>query len=166
MKNTFFPFLLILCCFLSIHSLAAQSNRIVLKTDATGKVTEGSIEDLIAKINEGYAVRVSWGFDLDKDGQTDLVHWIDADFISILNGHVFTQIEPIYRQAPKLEIPQIQISTSPVQWTGIIGTNGKLISRYIIPDIDRIEDQELRAMMEKRAAVKERMVATTWVVVE
>ncbi|MEM1219418.1 MAG: hypothetical protein AAGH79_10915 [Bacteroidota bacterium] len=166
MMNKYVRFLLILACSISVSSLVAQSNRFVLKTDADGQVIEGSVEGLIDKINAGYAVRVSWGFDMDKDGQIDLVHWVDAEFISILNGHVFTQIAPIYKQSPKLEIPQVQISTSSVQWTGIIGTNGKLVSRYIIPDIDRIEDQELRAMMEKRAAAKERMVATTWVVVE
>lgn len=53
-----------------------------------------------------------------------------------------------------------------MQWTGIIGTNGKLISRYIIPDLLLIENEEVRERMEKTAAIKERMVATIWVVRE
>jgi len=67
---------------------------------------------------------------------------------------------------PKKEIPQIMISKSNIKWTGIIGTNGKLISRYIISDLHLIEDEEMRESFEKRAEVKERMVATIWVIKE
>ena len=77
-------------------------------------------------------------------------HWIDASFISVLNGHVFNQIQPIYRQIPKQEIPQIQIINSNMQWAGIIGTNGKLISRYIIPDLHLIKEEAIRKKLEKR----------------
>ncbi len=112
----------------------AQTSNIVLKTNFEGTIEAGSIDTLITKLQEGKSLRIGWQLDFNNDGESDLEHWIDADFISILNGHVFNQIKPIYRQVPKKEIPQVQILNATVQWTGIIGTNGKLISRYIIPD--------------------------------
>ena len=155
----------ILCLFLAIQlpiGLFAQA-QIVLKTDAEGQVTEGSIETLIQHIQEGKSIRVSWSHDLNKDGEPDLQHWIDAEFISILDGHVFNQITPIYRQMPKLDESQVRISNSSTQWTGIIGTNGKLISRYIIPELAQIEAEDMRAILQKQTEVKERIVPTVWV---
>lgn len=146
------------------NMLLAQTNNIVLKTNFDGEVVSGSIDSLISEIQKGKELRIGYQLDFDKDGKSDIEHWIDADFISILNGHVFNQIEPIYRQIPKKEIPQIQILSSEMQWTGIIGTNGKLISRYIIPNVDLIEDENVRSRMEKTTEVKERMVATIWTI--
>ena len=80
--------------------------------------------------------------------------------------HVFNQIEPIYRQSPKMSIPQIQIIESNMMWTGIIGTNGKLLSRYVIPEIERIEDESIYKAMKKQSQIKERIVGTIWVVKE
>jgi len=104
--------------------------------------------------------------DFDGDGKGDIEHWVDATFISILSGEVFHQIDPIYQQIPKSEIPQIEIVQSDWQWTGVIGTNGKLKSRFIIPDLEMIEDEEMRNKLAKRAEIKEWMVATTWVIKE
>ena len=149
--------------FTSLNTAIGQSNKVVLKTNFEGEVIEGSIDRLINKIQEGYELRIGWQLDFDQDGQSDLEHWIDANFISILNGHVFNQIEPIYQQIPKKEIPQVQIVNSSMKWTGVIGTNGKLISRYIIPDLHLIEDEAIRERFEKIAEIKERIVATVWV---
>ena len=126
-KNTIFT--IIIFSLATINLIVAQDSDFVLQTNFEGQVVSGSIDDLIAKISQGKAVRIGWQLDLDKDGNADLEHWIDADFISVLNGHVFNQIQPIYRQVPKKEIPQVDIINSSMQWTGIIGTNGKLISR-------------------------------------
>ena len=163
MKLNFF---LIGCLLLISQFTVAQSSQIVLKTNFKGEVSYGSIDSLISKIKEGKAVRVGWQLDFDDDGVSDLEHWIDADFISILNGHVFNQISPIYRQIPNEEIPQIQIVSSTMQWTGIIGTNGKLINRYIMPDLDlqMIEDEKVQARMQKIVELKEWMVATIWAI--
>jgi len=109
-------------------------------------VIEGSIDRLINKIQEGYELRIGWQLDFDQDGQSDLEHWIDANFISILNGHVFNQIEPIYQQIPKKEIPQVQIVNSSMKCS--------------------IEDKNIREIFEKRAEIKERTVATIWVIKE
>ncbi|MEO1714037.1 MAG: hypothetical protein AAFU60_11960 [Bacteroidota bacterium] len=137
--------------------------QVVLKTDAQGQVVEGSIETLIEQIQQGKSVRVAWSHDLNKDGEPDLHHWIDAEFISILDGHVFNQITPIYRQIPKLDESQVKISNSNTQWTGIIGTNGKLISRYIIPELAQVEAEDMRAILQKQTEIKERIVPTVWV---
>jgi len=69
-----------------------------------------------------------------------LEHWIEGEFLTIMNGHGFNQIRPIYAKAPMAEIPQVELCNSPLQWTGIIGTNGKLKSSYIFPDIEKVED--------------------------
>ncbi len=137
-------------------------SQVLVKTNIEGEVIEGSIESLISAIQEGSKIRVGWSMDLNKDGDPDLEHWIDANFISILGGHVFNQIDPIFRQIPKLNIPQVQIKESDMQWTGIIGTNSKLIHRYIIPNLDQIDDELMRSQLEKRTAIKEMMVSTIW----
>lgn len=146
--------------------VTAQTNKVMLKTNFSGKVEYGSIDSLISKIQEGKALRIGWQLDFDENGESDLEHWIDADFISILNGHVFNQITPVYRQIPESNIPQMQIINSSIKWTGIIGTNGKLLNRYIVPDIHLIEDESVRKQLEKRAKIKEWTVATIWVIKE
>lgn len=148
------------------NPIFGQSENIVLKTDINGEITFGSIESLIAHIQNGKSIRVGWQHDLDKDSMPDLEHWIDADFISVLNGHVFNQITPIYRQSPKMSIPQIQIIESSMMWTGVIGTNGLLMSRYIIPEMESIEDENIYNSMKKQTEIKERKVATIWAIKE
>ncbi len=156
---------LILFLYLILHTTMAfsQDPQLLLKTDFEGKVIEGSIEALIAEIEKGSPIRVGWQLDFNGNKESDLEHWIDAEFLSVLNGHVFNQISPIYRQIPKAEIPQVEIVASPMMWTAIIGTNGKLLSRYIIPDLDSIEPEAKREALAKRTEVSERMVATIWV---
>lgn len=150
--------------FLMSNVLISQNSNVILKTDFKGEIVFGSIDSLISKLQEGKNLKIGWQLDFDDDGKSDLDHWIDAEFISILNGHVFNQISPIYRQMPKKEIPQVEIIESDMQWTAIIGTNGKLISRYIIPDIDLIEDENVRNQLEQVCQIKERIVATIWVI--
>lgn len=152
--------------FLLLNLMMAQNSTIVLKTNFEGKVEYGAIDSLISKIGEGAEVRIGWQLDFDSDGKSDLEHWIDAQFISVLNGHVFNQIEPIYRQIPNDDIPQILIINSNMKWTAIIGTNGKMLSRYIIPDLELIEDENIRAQMKKRTEIRESIVATIWAIKE
>lgn len=135
---------------------------IILKTDTTGKVIYGSIEALIKEIQAGTGIRVAWEFDIDNDGVPEVEHWVDANFLTIMNGHVFNQIQPIYQQIPKFDIPQIAIVASSVMWSAVVGTNGKLLSRFIIPDLDKIEDENVRATYAKHAEVTETLTATTW----
>lgn len=160
MKKHYFALLI---CFTTVF-LAAQSPRVVLKTDFAGQVSEGSVEELIEHIQDGKSVRVGWHLDRDDDQKSDLDHWTDAEFISVLNGQVFNQIGPIYRQIPVSDLPQVKLEHSSVQWSAIIGTNGKLIHRYILPDLHNIEDLQIRQILSQRAEIKEDTVATTWVV--
>ncbi len=155
--------LLLLClCILSFVGGPKESPYLV-STDFEGKVVSGSIEALIEEVQAGKAIRVGWKLDFDGDQVADLEHWVNADFLTVMEGHVFHQITPIYRQIPKSEIPQIEIVNSPMQWTGIIGTNGKLVHRYLLEDIDSIEDEFVRNQMRARCEIKERIVATMWV---
>jgi len=154
-----------LALFFCLNAVAfSQDKTTVLKTDFEGQVSEGSIEKLIEEIQAGKSVRVGWQLDFDKDGIPDVEHWIDANFISILNGHVFNQIDAIHRQVPKKDIPQVELVNSTMMWMGIIGTNGKLIHRYILENFDDVEDEKILVMLEKQAEIKETMVATIWVV--
>ena len=114
-----------------LSSCTAQSYNIVFSTDFDGEVISGSKEQLIAHIRDGKAVRVGWQLDFDRDNQSDLDHWIEANFITILEGEVFVQIDPIYAQGPNAGIPQVEIFPDNTKWTAIIGTNGKLLNRFV-----------------------------------
>tara|TARA_R110002033_G_scaffold169718_1_gene210860 strand:- start:487 stop:924 length:438 start_codon:yes stop_codon:yes gene_type:complete len=140
-----------------------QESEILLKTNFDGNITEGSLKTLIENIKNGESIRIGWQLDFNNDKIPDLEHWIDGNFLTILNGHVFNQIEPIYGQLPLSEIPQVQIDNSPMQWTAIIGTNGKLISRFIYPGIDKIEDEIERNEMKTMTKIYEQIVQTIWV---
>ena len=141
-----------------------QQSEILLKTDFDGKVIEGSLDALIEAVKSGESIRIGWQLDFNEDKVPDLEHWIDAKFLTIMNGHVFNQIDPIYAQAPMAEIPQVEISNSPLKWTAIIGTNGKLKSRYIFPEIEKVEDEDYRKNLKEMTQISERMVQTIWAI--
>ncbi|MEM9722056.1 MAG: hypothetical protein AAGA10_22510 [Bacteroidota bacterium] len=157
---------LYIACLLSfgLGPLALQAQpETLLETNVEGKVIRGSKEHLITVIQEGYPIRVGWKLDLNQDGIADLEHWVDAEFISILEGEVFTQIETIYAQGPNLQEPQIFISNNSMKWNAIIGTNGKLVSRFIIEDLAQIENEGQRGLMEELSKVETMTVETIWV---
>jgi len=163
MKNRILNGLIIFIFLFSTSISFGQNSEVLLKTDFDGRVTEGSIQKLIDNIRAGEKIRVGWNLDFDNDAIADLEHWIDANFLSVLNGQVFNQIEPIYAQGPNMELPQIEIGNSNIMWTGIIGTNGKLISRFINPDLDKITDENQRKQMEMMTQINEEIVETIWV---
>jgi len=100
----------VICLILFTCFVFCETNaQVLLKTDFNAAVTEGSIEHLISEINDGASIRLGWEMDFDGDQKPDLTHWVDAEFLSVLNGHVFNQIRPIYQQIPKRDIPQIII---------------------------------------------------------
>ncbi len=157
----------------------AQSYNIVLATDFDGNVISGSKEILIQLIRQGKPVRVGWQLDFNEDKKSDFDHWVDASFITILENEVFTQIEPIFMQGPNLDGPQVDIYPSNTQWTGLIGTNGKLLNRYLMDnearpklvfdetlDISEEEQkQQIEALEKKLQTMKEVKtwnVATFW----
>lgn len=156
----YFVFILSILWTISSYS---QNENLLLSTDLEGNITEGSIGKLIQEIQKGSPLRVGWKMDFDKDSIPDIEHWIDAEFISILGGHVFNQIQPIYQQLPVSEIPQIEILESAMLWTGVIGTNGLLKHRFIY-DADKsdISDEKVLNMIDRQTRIRERMVWTMW----
>jgi len=157
---------------LSSISLFAQSYEIVVATDFDGKVVSGSIEKLITEIRKGQPVRLGWQLDFNQDKQADFDHWVDAEFITILGDHVFTQIETIFAQGPNMDVPQVEIFPSDTQWTAVIGTNGKLLNRFIMdvpPKIEAVDGAQLdEEMIKKQQAEMKKVqtwkVATFWAV--
>ena len=155
--------LLIVCC----QICSAQSYQIILSTDFDGKVISGSKEELILHIRDGKPIRVGWQLDFDGDKEPDLDHWVDAAFITVLNGEVFTQIDPIYAQGPNSEIPQVEIFSNNTKWTAVIGTNGKLLNRFIQEDKDipelvfddsmNLSEEEKNEIIEKEEIRKKAM---------
>ena len=150
------------------------SYEIVVATDFDGKVTSGSIETLIEEIRKGKPVRVGWQLDFDGDKKPDFDHWVNADFITILGGHVFTQLETIFIQGPNVKIPQVEIFPSTNQWTALIGTNGKLLNRFIMDDPPPIYDEDgneidntkMKERLVERRKVDTWKVATFWSVMK
>lgn len=166
MNNQILKSLLILILlFTSILSFG-QSPEILLKTNAKGEVTAGSIQDLIDNIRAGEQIRVGWNLDFDNDGKADVEHWVDAKFLTVMSGHVFNQIDPIYYQAPNMEKPQIEIWNSKLMWTAIIGSNGVLMSRFIDPDADKATTEVQKKQMKELTQVNEEVVETTWVKID
>ncbi|MBX2872698.1 MAG: hypothetical protein KTR30_11375 [Saprospiraceae bacterium] len=164
--------LLLSLCFFYGNLKAQVDYEIVVATDFDGKVTQGSIEDLITEIRKGKPVRVGWQLDFDQDKQADFDHWVDAEFITILGQHVFTQIETIFIQGPNLATPQVEIFPSSDQWTAVIGTNSKLLNRFIFhkdPKLGGVDGQPIDSTtaVQQIADLKKVdtwMVATFWAV--
>ncbi len=104
---------------------------------------------------------------------------MEATFITILGEEVFTQIDPIFAQGPNIEIPQIEIYSNNIQWTAVVGTNGKMLNRFVAEQNSMPEpifdeslgltkeefDKELKMMRESKEAmakVQTWNVATFW----
>lgn len=138
----------------------AQTYEIVLSTDFDGNVTSGSKAELIKFIREGKPVRVGWQLDFNEDKEPDFDHWVEATFITILGEEVFSQIDPIYTQGPNTDIPQVQIYPNNTRWTAVIGTNSKLLNRYVLVDSnlpDIVYDEALGITKEEFQIQKEQM---------
>ncbi len=170
-------FLFMMTC--SWCAMQAQVYDIVLATDFDGNVTNGSKATLIDYIREGKPIRVGWQLDFNGDKIPDFDHWVEASFITILDQEVFTQIDPIYAQGPNRKVPQVEIYPDNTRWTAVIGTNGKLLNRFIQDDKDipelvfedsmDLSEEEKQKIIEKEEErklamkeVKTWKVATFW----
>lgn len=158
MKTLFYSALLL---FTSLS--LGQNETLLLETNFKGEVVSGSVENLIAQVETGKDIKISWSLDFNADQQPEVTHWVDGSFITVIGGHVFNQVEAIYAQSPNLEIPQILLGNSPLKWVAVIGSNGKLISRFVHPDVNGIEDENYRKTMEELSKPTEEYVATRWV---
>ena len=75
---------------------------IVYEADEYGEPVSGSLDTLIKLVKEGNNVRVGWEVSLNLKGKEPLIveHWADAGFLTVLNGHLFGQVQGIFEQAP------------------------------------------------------------------
>lgn len=158
--------------FITATSCFSQTN-ILLHTDFDGTVINGSKEKLIEEIRKGKSVRVGWQLDFNDDQEADFDHWMDAEFITILNGEVFTQIRNINIQAPNLDVPQLDIMPVNTMWTAILGTNSLLKNRYVYPELEFERDEDGNPIVTeevekglKRREVHTWKVATFWAIIE
>ena len=92
-----------------------------------GKATSGSKPRLIAAVQRGETIRIGWDIDFDDDGISDLSHWADAEFLSVWEGEVFTQVAAIHRQRPIRGEGELQLPGPFTEWRGLLGTNGKIM---------------------------------------
>lgn len=98
----------------------------LLVVEQDGHVSAGSKGSLRSAAQMGLPMRVGWSIDFDRDGKPDLSHWADAVFITEFEGEVFTQVVEIRRQTPKRGEANVELSATPLRWTGSIGSNGFL----------------------------------------
>jgi hypothetical protein len=98
----------------------------LLVVEQDGRVSAGSKERLRSVVRMGLPLRIGWSIDFDRDGKPDLSHWADAAFITEFEGEVFTQIVEIRRQTPKRGEGHVELSATPLRWTGSIGSTGLL----------------------------------------
>lgn len=104
----------------------ASCAHLLYSTDFDGKPAQGNKQNLIDMINEGHAIRVGWAYDFDDDKLADLIHWAEADFLTIFEGEVFGQVQAIRAQSPQRENATISLRQPFTQWSGILSSNGTL----------------------------------------
>ncbi|WP_444885439.1 hypothetical protein [Microbulbifer sp. PSTR4-B] len=102
----------------------------ILEVDFDGVVIAGSKQRLVNVALSGEPMRVGWDLDFDGDKQSDLTHWSDAQFTSVVSGEVATKVQSVHRQIPRLEDEKIELSTDFGQWHGLLDSRGILLGRF------------------------------------
>lgn len=131
MKNNYLKIILLL--MLCSHAFAQQTSNcpnLLVKIDYNGKVISGSKAQLINSAQRGENLRVNWELDFDNDKKSDLVHWMDAGFVSVLGGEVFAQFQSIHSQSPSIKKSTVSLPTIFNKWYGLLGSNGILQGRF------------------------------------
>ncbi len=121
-----FAGILMMPCF--SFAQAPQCPALLLAIEVDGTVSAGSKDELRKMVNQGRSLRVGWRVD-DREGNPVVTHWADAAFLTLFEGDVFAQMQSIHRQVPRRGQARIELSDEVQHWTGLIGTNGLLISR-------------------------------------
>ena len=155
---------------LTAVTLQAQEFKVVVTTDFKGAVTQGSIDQLITYIQEGKPVRLGWQLDFNKDGVSDLEHWVDTEFITINNGHVYSQIKTIHQQSPLPD--NVELSGGENLWYALINTKGIMQHKYIFENPPQIRDANGKVLTDNASKemvasflqLQEEKVATSWAV--
>jgi len=131
-----------------------DSFTVLYEADANGKQIAGSLEALIDAIHNGNQVRVGWTLtfaDPVSGDPIEMEHWTEASFITILQGHVFAQVQSIYQQGPGIGDPPsvFLVNNQANGWVAILGTTGVMRQKYNesdmqIPEAMRKEMETMR----------------------
>ena len=165
MKNKLLIALGILALFSSTRSVAQNEKsqyEIIYSADRDGNKLSGSLEKLMAIVDNGNPVRVGWEL-VQKwpDTTTVMRHWTDGGFVTTTRGHVFAQIRGIFGQgfAHISSPPGIFLSTDiPNSWVAVVGTDGSLVSKFQKQEwMNEIPEEELKKMEKMK-------VKTMWAV--
>ena len=119
--------LLILCVFLSgcaSTTVTAPDWHLIYAHDKDGNAVSGDKSRLLQLVREGRPVRIYWPI-------RDVVeHVADADFLTVMNGEVFAQIDGIVRQIPDRETRKRIALDAEGQshWHAVFATTGELRS--------------------------------------
>ncbi len=123
------PALLAFCTGATAQSAEPSCPTPLLATGFDGERLSGDEASLIRAAEEGAPLRIGWAVDFDDDGVGDLVHWSNAVFISVFEGRVFSQVQAIHRQRPRLGQATIELPDQMDLWHGLISSDGVLQGR-------------------------------------
>jgi len=160
--------LLFIAVLAGLQLTTAQTSKVVLKTDFDGAVTEGSIDELIKNIQEGATIRLGWQIDFNQDTITDIEHWVTAEFLTIMNGHVYNQVNTINQQSPMPD--NVGLTSVGNSWRAIISTKGIMQHLYDFKELpkiggmngEEISEKQQKEIIDNLLKMQEDKVATTW----
>ncbi len=108
MKTTITTISLLYCLLVSNPLHSQTCYEVVYEADKEGKKVAGSLEKLNEHVKAGTPIRIGWVLKFVHpltSEPTEMEHWADASFITLLDGHVFTQVQSIYEQGPSFDSP-------------------------------------------------------------
>lgn len=98
--------------------------RPVYVVGSDGNATCGTRDDLIRLVRAGSPVRIAWGGPLPQGG--GLEHAADVQLLTIRDGHVFAQLDPVVVQRPASGGGLDLLTKEDMRFTALISTDGQL----------------------------------------
>ncbi|WP_445356064.1 hypothetical protein ACJJI5_09025 [Microbulbifer sp. EKSA008] len=108
----------------------ASCNDPILEVDFDGVVVAGSKKELSRVALSGVPMRVGWDLDFNGDKKSDLTHWSDAQFTTVMSGEVATKVQSVHRQIPRVNDTRIELSSEFGRWHGLLDSRGILLGRF------------------------------------
>lgn len=117
------------------HGETSNAYTIIYEADSEGNAIAGDLKSLKVHIQNGNPIRIGWILEFPNPQTQELMvleHWADAGFVTLLNGHVFAQINPIFQQGPNFgDPPQVYLlNNHPDGWVAIVGTTGTMRQKF------------------------------------
>ncbi len=145
---------------------------IIYEANREGQKMTGSLEALNEYVKGGAPLRVGWVLTFLHpltNEPTEMEHWADAGFITVLDGHVFAQVRSIYEQGPSFsEPPAVFLAKGkPNGWVAILGTTGVMRQKYDMESARKsmegsgMTEKEITDFLKEREIMK---VHTKWAV--